>query len=104
MKKSLLKGALLETVLLDLLNEGAKEGLHGYALILLLRKRFGVYISSSTLYPELKRIVDKGLATCAWSFSGGRPRNVYRITGKGQKLMQQYFVELKAMIPLLKSQ
>ena len=93
----------METILLELLNERGENGLHGYALILLLRKKFGVYISSSTIYPELKMIEEKGLATSIWRIDGSKPRNVYRISETGQRLLQQYFVELKMMIPLLNS-
>ena len=103
MKKQLLKGGLLDTVLLDLISGEGEQGLHGYALILLLRKKFHVYISASTLYPELKKIEENGYISSSWNFSDDRPRHLYRITDSGQKLLKQYFVELKMIIPLMQN-
>ena len=101
MNKQLFKGALLETILLSLLDEKEEQGLHGYAFILLLRKRYGVYMSASKIYPELKLMEEKDLASSSWIMHGERPRNVYKITKKGKKLLTEYYKQLKIIVPSL---
>ena len=44
MKRKLLKGGLLETLLLDLISEKGSSGIHGYGIILILRKKYGLSV------------------------------------------------------------
>jgi len=65
-----------------------------------LHKKFGVHLSASTIYPELKRLEKQELIASSWELTLGRARKQYRITQKGQGMMREYFVELKIAIPV----
>jgi DNA-binding PadR family transcriptional regulator len=97
--KKLFRGAILETILLNLINDASDRGLHGYALFTAIRKKFGVHLGPSTLYPELKLLEKQGLIESAWEIAVGKARRQYRITRKGQSLLQEYFAELKIVLP-----
>ena len=99
MNKKLFRGAILETVLLNLINEASDRGLHGYALFMTIRKKLGVHLGPFTLYPELKLLERQGLIESTWEIAVGKARRQYRITRKGQSLLREYFAELKIVIP-----
>ena len=100
MSKKILHGAILESILLNLINDNADNGLHGYAILKAVKKKFGILLGPSTLYPELKKLEKKGLIASNWEYGLGKARKQYRITGKGKSLLREYFVELKAVIPV----
>jgi DNA-binding PadR family transcriptional regulator len=52
--------------------------------------RFFWQISYGQIYPELKRLVDLGLAAQEPGSRGGRTRNVYRITAKGRLALRSW--------------
>ena len=95
--KKLFKGAILETILLNLINDGSQEGLHGYAIFVQVKKLFGIRLGPSTLYPELKSLESHGLVNSFWETCQGKPRKKYKITRKGQNLLKEYFAELKVV-------
>ena len=95
MNKKLFRGAILETVLLNLINDSSESGLQGYAIFMAVKKKFGVYLGPSTLYPELKLLEKQGLIESSWQFALGKARRNYRITRKGQSMLKEYFAELK---------
>jgi DNA-binding PadR family transcriptional regulator len=97
--KKLFRGAILETILLNLINDASDCGLHGYAIFMAVRKKFGVRLGPSTLYPELKLLEKQGLIASSWEIATGKARRQYRITRKGQGLLREYFAELKIVIP-----
>jgi DNA-binding PadR family transcriptional regulator len=97
--KKLFRGAILETVLLNLINDASDRGIHGYAIFTAVRKKFGVHLGPSTLYPELKLLEKQGLIESTWEIAVGKARRQYRITRKGQNLLKEYFAELKIVIP-----
>ena len=99
--KNLFKGAILEAVLLNLINSAPQGGLHGYTILSNVRKKFGVYLGSSTLYPELKHLEEQGLITSAWDITDGKARKKYKMTKKGQNVLTDYSNELKVFIPSL---
>ena len=103
MAKKIFKGGLLETMLLDLINEKGNSGLHGYGIILIMKKKYGVYLGPSGLYPELTRMEERNLVESTWTMSPIRPRRVYRITQKGQNLLEEYSAELRVIVPNLAS-
>jgi DNA-binding PadR family transcriptional regulator len=98
--KKIFHGAILESTLLNLINDTSDRGLHGYAILKAVHKKFGIHLASSTIYPELKRLEKHGLIGSRWEFVLGKARKQYRITRKGQSLLMAYFVELKAIIPV----
>ena len=100
MNKKIFHGAILESILLNLINNTATRGLHGYAILKAVNKKFGIRLGASTIYPELKRLEKHGLIGSSWEFALGKARKQYRITRKGQSLLMAYFLELKAVIPV----
>ena len=99
MNKRIFRGAILESVLLNLINDASERGLYGYAISNAVKKKFGINLGSSTIYPELRHLEKQGLVVSSWEFALGRARRQYRITRKGQGLMTEYNAELKAVIP-----
>jgi PadR family transcriptional regulator len=103
MNKKIFHGAILESIMLNLINDTSDRGLYGYAILTTVHKKFGIRLGASTIYPELKRLEKHGLIGSNWEFDLGKARKQYRITKKGQSLLKSYFVELKALIPALVS-
>jgi DNA-binding PadR family transcriptional regulator len=101
MNKKIFHGPILESILLNLINESSDYGLYGYAIVKLIQKRFGIHLGSSTIYPELSRLEQKGLTSSKWDISSERPHKKYHITPKGQTLLRLYSLELKALIPVV---
>jgi DNA-binding PadR family transcriptional regulator len=99
MNKRIFRGVVLESVLLNLINDNSDRGLHGYAISNSLNKKFRINLGPSTIYPELRHLEKQGLLTSSWEFALGRARRQYRITRKGQGLVAEYNAELKAVIP-----
>ena len=79
----LLKG-LLDLVVLQFLST---QPLHGYQIIIKIRKSFGVYFGPSTIYPLLGALEKKGFVNSGWNMSSERPRKVYKLTNEGQSLL-----------------
>ena len=82
-KVKLVKG-LLDLIVLQLLHG---QPMHGYQLIKLIRKRFGVYFGPSTVYPLLGVLEKKGCISGEWEMTSDRPRKIYSLTGEGQGLL-----------------
>ena len=99
MNKKLFRGAVLQAVLLDLISDAA-EGLHGYAVFLAVKKKFGVRLGASTLYPELALLEKQGYVVSSWEIVGGKARRVFRITKQGQSMLREYFTDLKLVVPV----
>jgi DNA-binding PadR family transcriptional regulator len=100
LNKKIFHGAILESILLNLISETSELGLYGYAILKAVDKKFGIHLGASTIYPELKRLEKHGLIGSSWEFVLGKARRQYRITRKGRSLLMAYFVELKAVIPV----
>jgi len=79
----LIKG-LLDYIILRYLNV---RQMHGYELISNIRKTFGVYFGPSIIYPLLASIEKDGCITSCWNMENGRPRKIYTLTDKGNKLL-----------------
>jgi len=103
MKRKIFRGAILESVLLNLINDTSEQGLHGYAISNAVNKKFGINLGPSSIYPELRHLENQGLVASSWEFCVGKARRQYRITKKGQGLMMEYNAELKAIIPASRS-
>jgi DNA-binding PadR family transcriptional regulator len=79
----LMKG-LLDLVVLQFLST---QPMHGYQIIMRIRKSFGVYFGPSTIYPLLGALEKKGFVSSEWNMDSERPRKVYRLTNEGQSLL-----------------
>lgn len=75
---------LLDLIVLQFLET---EPMHGYQLITTIRKRFGVYLGPSTIYPLLNTIEKKGYIKSEWNMDNERPRKVYVLTNEGKAVL-----------------
>jgi DNA-binding PadR family transcriptional regulator len=85
MQGEVLKGHL-ELLLLAALAEAPA---HGYRVVELLRARSeGLFdLGEGTVYPALYRLERRGLLASAWDTSTGRRRRIYRLTAKGEQML-----------------
>jgi DNA-binding PadR family transcriptional regulator len=67
-----------------ILTEMKKSSLSGYDVIALLHRRFGILLSSGTVYSLLYSLERDGLVKGAWN----QRKRVYALTEKGEQNMQ----------------
>jgi len=75
---------LLDLIILQYLNS---QPMHGYQIIIKIRKSFGVYFGPSTIYPLLALLEKKRYVTSEWNMTSERPRKVYQLTNEGQAML-----------------
>jgi PadR family transcriptional regulator, regulatory protein PadR len=75
---------LLDIIILQYLEQ---ECMHGYQLIIKIRKGFGVYFGPSTIYPLLGILEKKGYIKSAWNMDAERPRKEYKLTNEGKDVL-----------------
>jgi PadR family transcriptional regulator PadR len=75
---------LLDLIILQLLDT---HPMHGYELIVTIRKSYGVSFGASTIYPTLSSMEKKHYIKCNWNMTGERPKKVYTLTGEGKSLL-----------------
>ena len=76
---------LLDLVVMQFLKA---QPMHGYQIIISLRKQFGVYFGPSTIYPLLTMMEENGYIKSHWDFENERPRKVYAITSQGTEILK----------------
>ena len=76
---------LLDLIILQLLDT---QPMHGYELILTIRKSYGVSFGASTIYPLLNTMEKKTFVKCQWNMNGERPKKVYSLTAEGKSLLE----------------
>ena len=75
---------LLDLIILQMVNN---QPMHGYEVIIKIRKSFGVYFGPSTIYPLLSSLEKKSYIASQWDMSKQRPRKVYKLTSEGQAML-----------------
>ena len=75
---------LLDMIILQFLDA---QPMHGYQIIMKIRKNFGVYFGPSTVYPLLNTLERKGYIKSEWNMDAERPRKVYTLTTEGQTVL-----------------
>jgi len=75
---------LLDLVILQLLDT---HPMHGYELIVTIRKFYGVTFGASTIYPLLNTMEKKNYIKCQWNMKGERPKKIYTLTNDGKSLL-----------------
>ncbi len=75
---------LLDLIILQLLQE---HPMHGYELMVTLRKNFGVCFGASTIYPLLNTMEKKKYLNCSWCMDSERPRKIYALTSDGKAIL-----------------
>jgi len=81
--KKLTKG-LLDMIILQYLDH---ESMHGYQLIIKIRKGFGVNFGASTIYPLLGLLGKKVTQESTWNMDSERPRKMYKLTNAGKNVL-----------------
>jgi len=80
------KGALAFCVLAVI----ADEERYGYEIVRILNEH-GLATPEGTIYPLLARLNKETLVQAAWrGHNQGNPRKYYRITGQGEKALQEF--------------
>ena len=82
-QNKLMKG-LLDFIVLQLLST---QPIHGYQLIIKIRRNFGVNFGPSTIYPLLCTLEKKGYVKSSWETDAERPRKIYHITQEGNNVL-----------------
>jgi len=85
---------LLDLIILQLLDT---HPMHGYELIVTIRKFYGVTFGASTIYPLLSTMEKKSYIKCQWNMNGERPRKVYALTNDGKSMLEYTAGSLKAI-------
>ena len=85
---------LLDLVVLHSLKA---QPMHGYRIIANLWENFGVDLGSSTVYPLLGVLEEKGYVESSWKVENERPRKVYSITPQGSDLLNSTEKSLNQM-------
>jgi DNA-binding PadR family transcriptional regulator len=85
------RGVLVLGVLAQL-----RQDAYGYALKRSLAP-LGLDIDEGTLYPLLRRLEAQGLLASKWSIEESRPRRYYRISPKGEQLLQSLTAEWRSL-------
>jgi len=89
---------LLDLIILQLLDN---HPMHGYELIITIRKTYGVSFGASTIYPSLSAMEKKSYVKCQWNTNGDRPKKVYTLTGNGKSLLDYTAESLKSICRIL---
>jgi len=75
---------LLDLIILQFVST---QPMHGYQIIIKIRKNFGVYFAPSTVYPLLNTLEKKGFVKSEWNMNAERPRKIYSLTSNGQNML-----------------
>lgn len=63
------------------------QPMHGYRIINVIRKKFGIYLGPSSIYPLLKDLEDWEYVESTWKTKDYHPKRVYNLTSQGQNLL-----------------
>ena len=80
---------LLYPIILQILNNKPK---HGYEILTIIRKSFGVRFGASTIYPILNKMEKDNYLKSFWNTAARRPQKIYQITVDGKAVLD-YTVE-----------
>jgi len=91
---------LLDLIILQLLDT---QPMHGYELILTIRKSYGVSFGASTIYPLLNTMEKKTFVKCQWNMNGDRPKKIYTLTSEGKSLLSYTTGSLRSICRLIET-
>ncbi len=97
MKKGFLHGAILQSVLLNIIKETPETSKHGYAINKSLKKKHDILLPHSTLYGELAKLEKEKLVKSEWDITSKRAKRKYKLTQKGDNTIKQIFLEMSAI-------
>jgi DNA-binding PadR family transcriptional regulator len=97
-KETVVKALLPQIIL----TQAANREIHGWELIGYIKKRFGIYLGPSTIYPALNDLEKQGFLKSEWIYPITvhprspkpptpllRPRKIYTLTNKGKIQLAQ---------------
>lgn len=86
--------SFLDLIVLQMLDN---RPMHGYEILVTIRKTYGISFGVSTIYPLLNTMEKKNYIKCDWNLNGGRPKKVYALTTDGKDLLDYTAGSLKAI-------
>ena len=75
---------LLDLIILQIIED---HPMHGYELMVTIRKNFGVCFGASTIYPLLNTMEKKKYLKYFWNMDSERPRKIYELTTEGKAML-----------------
>lgn len=63
------------------------QPIHGYGIITVIRKNFGIYLGPSSVYPLLNDLENWKYLDSTWETQGFHPKRMYKLTSQGQNLL-----------------
>lgn len=70
-----------------ILNILKTKPLHGYGIITIIRKNFGIYLGPSSVYPLLNDLETWKYLNSTWETENLHPKRIYNLTSYGQDLL-----------------
>ncbi len=85
---------LLYPIILQILNHKPK---HGYEILSIIRKSFGIRFGASTIYPILNKMEKDKYLKSSWNTDARRPQKVYQITVDGKAVLDYTLESLQSI-------
>jgi DNA-binding PadR family transcriptional regulator len=63
------------------------QPMHGYRIITVIRKNFGIYLGPSSVYPLLRDLEDWNYLQSSWETEDFHPKRVYSLTNRGKNML-----------------
>ncbi|PVX25818.1 MAG: hypothetical protein CW691_03340 [Candidatus Bathyarchaeum sp.] len=63
------------------------QPMHGYGIITIIRKNFGIYLGPSSVYPLLNDLEDWKYVDSVWETEKFHPKRIYKLTVQGHNLL-----------------
>ena len=85
---------LLYPIILQILDDKPQ---HGYEILSIIRRSFGVRFGASTIYPILNKMEKDKFLKSSWNMNTGRPQRIYQITIDGKAVLDYTLGSLKSI-------
>jgi len=85
---------LLYPIILQILDNKPQ---HGYEILSIIRRSFGVRFGASTIYPLLNKMEKDNFLKSSWNMNTGRPQRIYKITADGKAVLDYTLGSLKSI-------
>ncbi|MCW4016544.1 MAG: PadR family transcriptional regulator [Candidatus Bathyarchaeota archaeon] len=65
------------------------QPMHGYGIIRIIRKKFGIYLGPSSIYPLLNDLENRKYLDSTWETENFHPKRIYNLTSQGQNMLNR---------------
>ena len=89
---------LLDLIILQVLDN---QPMHGYEILSVIRKTFGVNLGASSIYPLLNELAKKKFLFYTWVLNDGRSKKVYQLTSEGKCMLTYTSDTLREIVKIL---